>query len=128
MNCNGGQPVSDKGAIRYLNQQVKEKNKVLSDLKHDFLLVGDHLGVDKATGKTQDYLDAIAGLKEVALDSVNVKLLTENKEVKEMNERLDKKVGELKEENRKNVPWELHDGLVKKLREEIAELKGVQVS
>jgi len=63
-NNNGGQPITQAGAIRYLTREVTEKNKMLFDLKHDFLLVGDHLGVDKATGRMPDYLDAIAKLKK----------------------------------------------------------------
>jgi hypothetical protein len=61
---------------------------------------------------------------EVLLDTnVNIKLLTENQNVKEMNERLDKRVGELKVENRKNVCWYLHNALVKEKDEIIKKLK-----
>jgi hypothetical protein len=65
------------------------------------------------------------------IDLVFEKTLDENQEVKEMNERLDKKVGELQKVRETDIDLDLHNALVTKLREEIDELnkkKGVKWS
>jgi uncharacterized coiled-coil DUF342 family protein len=95
-------------------RKLKEENEKLTEFTNN--LTG-------SPNSAEEIIKYIKDINEVALDSVNVKLLTENKAVKEMNERLDKKVGELTKDN-EGQGWDrlrLHKE-IDELKQEIDEL------
>jgi len=111
--------------VSLINSEEMENEEEIAKLKEENKKL--NFQVDALDKQATDFCLQKGKLKEenkVLLDTnVPIKILNENRELKEENERLDKKVGELQKIRETDIDFNLHNAHVNLLKGEIEELK-----
>ena len=103
-------------------KKLKKENKKLKDDCVKSALIMKEF--ERFINKEKEENKKLEEENKVLLDTnVPIKILNENRELKEENERLDKKVGELQKIRETDIDFDLHNAHVNLLKGEIEELK-----